>query len=228
MKKIVDREPKWLAWSEESGKNALHYLCGADITKQPRIEKTSLAMLQFLLKKGMDINAVHRIDDNNCYFPATPLWYAYTRGKNKTLYTYLLKNNAYPDNCMFAIAWNDDVEAATLFKKHGAKIDNAAFLAAVVWKRFNMVKWFLLNGADVNFKGIDDYPALLVAVKRKYPIEMIGLLLEFGPDFNLQNQQGISPKKLAELNRQKKILKLFAEHDLKMNKSQGNQVDVEI
>jgi hypothetical protein len=36
------------------------------------------------------------------------------------------------------------------------------------------------------------------------------LLLGFGADGDKENKDGISPKKLAEMNHQKKILSLFA------------------
>jgi hypothetical protein len=81
----------------------------------------SLAILKLLLKHGLDINSIHRIPDKTCgHFPATPVWYAYTRGRNETLYTWLLRNGGSPDHCLFAITWYDDVKTANFFKKHGA------------------------------------------------------------------------------------------------------------
>jgi len=214
VKELLQQNSKWIKWSEDSGKNALHYLCGLDISKDPQKAEISLQILKLLLKSGMDINSIHNIPDEGCGFPATPLWYAYTRGRNEKLFTYLLKNGADPNNCMFAIAWYDDVKAADLFKKYRAKIENGngrntPFLGAFNWKKFNMAEWFLKNGANVNAVDNDGNTALFHAVKRKYKTEHIELLLQFGADFNKENKDGISPKKLAELNRQKKILSLF-------------------
>lgn len=91
------KDPKWRNWSEPSGKNALHYLCGLGPSEDPEKE---LSILKLLLKSGIDINSVHRIEDKNCkVFPATPLWYAYTRGRNEKLYKYLLNNGADPSHC---------------------------------------------------------------------------------------------------------------------------------
>jgi hypothetical protein len=123
IEELTARDPKWFAWAEPSGRNALHYLCGVSTSDDPTKADTSLEILKFLMAGGMDINSIHRIPDKNCDFPATPLWYAYTRGRNETLYKYLLKYGADPDNCMWAIAWYDDVEAAKLFIEHGAKIN---------------------------------------------------------------------------------------------------------
>ena len=216
IEELLHRDAKWITWAENSGKNALHYLCGLNIGEDQQKAETSMEILKLLLKNGMNINSVHRITENCGFFPATPLWYAYTRGRNETLYTWLLKNSADPDHCMFAIAWYDDVKAASLFKKHGAKIDDGSgsdtpFLAAYNWKRFNIATWLLKNGADVNFADAKGNTALYYAIKRKYKIEDIKLLLKFGADFDKENNEGISPKKLAELNRQRKILSLFEE-----------------
>ena len=214
IKELLQKDSKWINWSEDDGKNALHYLCALDISKDQQKAETSLQILKLLLKNGMNINSIHKIADNCDGFPATPLWYAYTRGRNEKMVTYLLENGADPNNCMFAIAWFNDVKAADLFKKHGAEIEdangrNTPFLGAFNWKKFDMAEWFLKNGANVNAVDNDGNTALFYAVKRKYKIEYIELLLQFGADFNNENKEGISPKKLAELNGQKKILTLF-------------------
>ncbi|MEP6611439.1 MAG: ankyrin repeat domain-containing protein, partial [Mucilaginibacter sp.] len=205
---------RWFNWQEETGKNALHYLGGVDISKSPEKTGDSLQLLKLLLNGGMDINSIHNIPDANCNFPATPLWYAYTRGRNAGIYTYLLQNGANPDNCMYVIAWYDDVEAAELFRKHGAKVDDPTagdtpFLAAFNWKRFSMAEWFLKNGANVNFTDSKGNTALFYAVKRKCKIEQVEMLLRFGADFNHENNEGLSPKKLAIINKQKKLSGLF-------------------
>jgi ankyrin repeat protein len=208
--------PKWIGWSERDGKNALHYLCGVNISGDAEKAETSLQILKLFLKNGMDINSLHFIPDPNCDFPATPLWYAYTRGRNEKLYKFLLKNGAGPDGCMFAIAWYDDAQAAELFRKHGAKITDESgqdtpFLAAFGWKKFNMAEWFLKNGANVNVTDEKGNTALFCAVKQrqKYDEKDIELLLEYGADVDKENAQGISPKKLAEAMKRRKIFKLF-------------------
>jgi hypothetical protein len=214
IKALLQKDPKWIGWVEDDGKNALHYLCAVNIASNLQKADTSLQILKFLLKSGMDINAIHQIKDGCGFFPATPLWYAYTRGRNELLYHYLLDNGADPEHCMFAIAWYDDTKAADLFKAHGANINDGSigetpFLAAFNWKRFPVAEWFLQNGADVNFADKKGNTALYYAVKKKYQIEQIQLLLKFGADWNKENDKGISAKKLAELNRQRKILGLI-------------------
>lgn len=214
VKTMIEKDHRWLTWAEDSGKNALHYLCGIEIAKRPAKAEESLSMLKLLLAKGMDINSIHRIKEECGFFPATPLWYAYTRGRNKLLYEYLLANGANPEHCIYAITWYNDVEAAGLFKSYGAQTDpgvgnDSPFIAAFNWKRFEVAEWFLSNGANVNFADKDGNTALFYAVKRKYKLDQIRLLLKYGADFNIENKQGISARKLAEQNNQTGVLKLF-------------------
>ncbi len=209
IKSIVQQQPKWLDWQEADGKNALHYLCGIEITKRAGKETASLEILKYLLKKGMDINAVHQIKEKDCVFPATPLWYSYAKGRNKKLYTYLLKQGANPGNCMFAIAWNDDVEAAKLFSKYSATSGSEHFQAAYFWRRYEVANWFLQQGADINYIGEDGYSALMLAVKRKSGPEEINDLLAKGADPFKQNNEGVSAHALAIKSGQKKVATLL-------------------
>lgn len=210
----INKDAKWIGWTEDDGKNALHYLCGLNVSKDESKVSASFAILKLLLKKGMDMNSIHQIPDSCGFFPATPLWYAYTRGRNEKIFKYLLSAGANPNNCMFAIAWYDDVKSAELFKKYGATIDDGSngetpFLAAFNWRKFKVAEWFLKNGANVNAADNNGNTALFFAVKRKLKTEQIELLLEFGADINKKNKAGVSPKELAESNRQRKILSLF-------------------
>lgn len=215
LEQIIRTEPKWINRVEDDGKNGLHYLCAVPIASYPEKADVSLDILRLFLKSGMDINSIHLIKDGCDNFPATPLWYAYTRGRNEKIWKYLLDHDANPENCMYAIAWYDDPEAANLFKKHGASIEgmnkmDSPFFAAYNWKRYKVAEWFLQNGVDVNFADTKGNAALFYAVKRKLKSEQIELLLRFGGDFNKKNNEGISPKTLAETNRQRNILKLFS------------------
>src|SRR5687767_9970834 len=152
------KQPRWSAWSESTGKNALHYLCGSNTGGSKKKSDERLKILRLLLKDGLDINSVHRIEDENCDFPATPLWYAYTKGRNEKLYKYLLKNGADPSGCWWAIASYDDVKAAELWLKHGAVIDekpslDELFLGAFRWKKYRFAFWSVGKGADVDARG---------------------------------------------------------------------------
>lgn len=206
-------KPKWRDWSEPDGKNALHYLCGVRVNDPSKAE-ISLAILKLLLKSGLDLNSVHRIEEKNCnFFPATPLWYAYTRGRNEKLYKYLLKQGADPSHCWWAIAWYDDVKAGELWLKHGAMLGkdpslNDLFLGAFQWKKYRFAFWLLQKGADVNARGPGGLTALMLAVKRKDE-DAIRLLMRCGADPDRKSEQGVTARKLAQEKGPRRISKLF-------------------
>ena len=210
----LSENPQWINWTDKTGKNPLHYLCAVPVDDDRKKASDSVAIAKLLLDKGIDINAANIIQSNNCDFPATPVWYAYAKGRNEKLYTYLLNHGANPDHCMFAIAWNDDERAAELFKSHGAPVEDAAFLSAYLWRRIKMADWFLKNGADVNHTGAEGYSALHLAVKRKAPLEQVKWLLSYGANPHLPDKNGITPEQIASENRQKAMLELFRSHQL--------------
>lgn len=212
VQRLLQNDVKWARWSEESGKNALHYLCGLSISGIPHKVEATLQLLKLLLAHGMDINSIHRIPEKCGFFPATPLWYAYTRGRNERLYTYLLAEGADPEHCMFAIAWNDDAAAAHLFRQYGAKLDSDAFLSAFLWKRFHIAEWFLQQGVDVNVADADGNTAIYYAVKRKYKMEHVQLLLRFGADVDRSGRDGWSARELAIKTKRSQVLRLMESH----------------
>jgi ankyrin repeat protein len=212
---LLDKEPKWLTWAEPSGRNALHYLGGVIVGDDTARALRSVEVAALLLERGMDINAVHAIPDEGEVFLATPLWWAYAKGRNRALYTYLLQRGANPQGCMFAIAWND-VEAAALFRRHGAEIDppfanETPFLAAYLWRRFEVAAWFLQHGAAVDHTDAHGNTALFHAIKRRYGVSQVQLLLRHGADPHHVNNDGVSPYDFATQNRMRKLLAVLTE-----------------
>ncbi len=207
------KQPTWATWSEPSGKNALHYLCGVSVKNAVDAE-TGRKILKLLLKSGLDINSIHRIEEKNCdFFPATPLWYAYTKGRNEKLYKYLLKQGADPSHCWWAIAWYDDVKAAKLWLEHGAVVDEEPslddlFLGAFRWNKMNFAEWMLEKGANVNTGGPGGMTALMLAVKRKDEAS-IKWLMARGGDPDIKDGKGVSARNLAETKGPRRLLNLF-------------------
>lgn len=211
---MTRKDPKWLRWTDPKSKNALHFLGGVVVGEDSEKAETSLEILKLLLGGGMDIDSTQRIEGENCdVFPATPLWYAYTRGRNEKLYKYLLEQGANTDNCWWAIAWYDDIPAAELWLKHGAKLGekpglNDLFLGTFAWRKYAFAEWLLKKGADVNSPGPRGLTALMFAVKRKEE-DTIRMLLRYGADPDKESEDGTSARTLAEQKGPKRILRLF-------------------
>jgi ankyrin repeat protein len=214
VKAMVKSRPEWILWAEPTGKNALHYTCGLNVLGDADSSARALAIVRFLLQRGMDINSVQRIEDKNCdFFPATPLWYAYTRGRNEKLYKYLLKQGADPSHCWWAIAWYDDVAAGKLWLKYGAKIDehpslNELFLGTFQWKKYKFAKWLLDHGADINAPGPAGLTAIMLAVKRKDG-EAINFLKRRGADPDKEADDGTTARKIAQQKGPRRLLDLL-------------------
>jgi hypothetical protein len=207
IKQLLESEPKWHVWSQPDGKNATHFLCGTPIVSKwnvpafelkppdPLRADASLTILKLLLKHGLDINSVHRIPDKNCgYFLGTPVWYAYTRGRNEKLYTWLLKNGGSPDHCLFAITWYDDVKAANLFKKHGAlrSIPGAPSFRGRLAYRDDGVDYFDPAFVDRNSAIKKLSECLLAAIFWK-KFRIAEWLLKNGADANITDPRGNTP-----------------------------------
>jgi len=211
---LHDLNPELISWAEPSGKNALHYLGEVNVTNRP--DNASLEILRYLLNRGADMNSVHTIKDEGDTFPATPLWYAYAHGHNQEMVNYLLEQGADPQNCMFAVAWNDDPEGAALFQKYGAAIDpefnhSTPFFAAFLWKKFAVAEWFANNGANINYADEDGRTTLFHAVKKRFTPAQIETLLKYGADPKKEDKQGVSPLGVAQRNREHRIVNMFNE-----------------
>src|SRR5262245_50376145 len=84
VKEITVRDNKWFMWTDAKGRNALHFLGGVVVGDDKEKAEASVQIVKFLLSNGMDIDSIQKIPDANCgQFPATPLWYSYTRGRNE-------------------------------------------------------------------------------------------------------------------------------------------------
>lgn len=211
---LLDEDPGLVSETDASGKNALHYTAEVDVTDKPERAAAVLEILKLLIEHGGDLNSTHQIKDGGEVLEATPLWHAYAHGKNIAMMRFLLEQGARPDNCMFAVAWNDDVEAAEIFKQHGAAIDPVAhdttpFASAFLWRKFAVAGWFLANGANVDFMDKDGRTALYHAVRKRFSAAQIAMLIEAGADANHADNQGVTPLQVAQRNRDHAIVRLL-------------------
>lgn len=199
------KDPRWLGWAER------HYACGVPVGDQPQMQEKGLAVVQLLLDAGMDLESVHNIPDDGGIFKATPLWYAYAKGRNSLVYKFLLEQGAGPSNCWWAVTWYDDVEAADLFLKYGGKpgaeLDNM-FVTAIHARMHAFAWWALDHGANIDAFAPQGVNALMIAVKRKDEA-LIAQLLERGAQPLAANRDGESALTLAQKRGPRRIRHLL-------------------
>ena len=64
-------------------------------------------------------------------------------------------------------------------------------------KRLGLLRWFVKNGANINFQDPDGYSPLYWAVKREHNLALVRELLEYGADPNLKGNDGQTRVSLA-------------------------------
>lgn len=188
--------------TDRFGRTALH-LCAMGVSATAgRSSTAAIATARVLLKAGARLDAVHEIPDQGERFPATPLWYAIARGKNRALARFFLKNKANPNYCLWAVVWNDDVAMARALTTHGATVDltihgETPLLYATRLRRTRMVRWLLRSGADPNVADARGRTPLLYAVQRRYSEAEVEELLRHGADPHHVAEDGKSAIDLA-------------------------------
>ncbi|MCC6317974.1 MAG: ankyrin repeat domain-containing protein [Gemmatimonadaceae bacterium] len=203
--------------TDRSGRTALHLCAAATVGKARRPVAASIRTARALRRAGAALDAVHRIPDQGEPFPATPLWHAIARGKNRTLARYLLREGASPDYCLWAVVWNDDVVMARHLHEHGANLDlifhdETALLYATRLRRTRMVRWLLRHGANPNIGDAEGRTPLSYAVRRRYPVAEVEELLRHGADITLRARDGSCPQSLAESGRAGPLAQLLRKY----------------
>ncbi len=214
IKTLIQEEPHWLTWSGEGQETVLHYLCWNGTYGNPERADIILQVLKLLVGNGMDINAVRYnfSRDGRPPIPRAPLDDACYYGKDVTIYTWMLENGAVAiRNCMYSIASHDDVASAELFLQHGHSVNGdidtlTPLMTAYGYRKFNIAKWLLVNGVNVNTVGYNGDSVLYYAIRDNHHLSHIKLLLQYGANPDLENKDGISPRKLAiEMNNKKLV-----------------------
>lgn len=146
--------------TDDRRRNPLHFLCG--LPADPKTSPRSLALARRLLDAGLDVNAPAFVEGA---FQATSLWYAISRGSNLPLARFLLTHGSSPENCLWAAAFGENLEAIDLLVRSGASVDpvtedETPFLGAIKWSRFAGAERLLRHGADVNFQNSKGLTAL--------------------------------------------------------------------
>lgn len=194
IKLTLQENPDLVGFRGKKGENLLHVCCGIDIDKSGLSATDSVRTADVLIDASLDVN---KEAFSEGHWKATPLYYAISRGRNLTLAKHLLKRGAYPDHCLWAAAFKDNVAAIRLLVQAGASVDALAhgetpFLFAVKWSRFKAAEALLEAGADVNFRDETGKAALHYMLKKRSDAKYVGLLLEHCARLDVADHEGVT------------------------------------
>jgi ankyrin repeat protein len=197
----VREQPEFASLRDPSGRTALH-VCARQSASGAKKAPAAVATARVLLAAGADVNAIHPIQDGEETFPATALWHALAWGRNRLLGTYLLKHGADPNNCMFAMVYDDNLPTARLLRRHGARIDEVfhretPLIYAMRHRRARFGEWLVSEGANPNFKDGRGFTALHHAVRRRLPDSTLRALIKHGANADAKSRDGVSVGQLA-------------------------------
>lgn len=196
--------PALLGARDKRGRTWLHLACGVNVKERGLKPADAIATAAALLEAGLELEDAAFTDADD--FRATPLWYAVAWGKNVPLVKYLLERGAVPNHCLWAAAFNDDVESLRLLAKHGAPLDASAedaspFLFAVQWSRFRAAEELLKLGADVNFKSAKGMTALHHMLKKGSDPKHLRMLAKYRPRTDIPSRDGVTAAEIMSRKR---------------------------
>jgi ankyrin repeat protein len=206
-RRLLDAKPALLTATDRPGRTLLHLACSVDCDALGVPEASAAAMVNFLLDRGLEIDAPIGRDK------VTPLFAAVARGRNATLVKLLLKRGANvrsaPGGGLFAAGWWNDVEIMELLIRAGAQIDIVVgvtpFLASWCWQKFDAAKVLALSGANVNFQDSKRRTALHHAVEKEFDPAMITWLVKHGASPDIADRDGITARLKASRKRDKRF-----------------------
>ena len=198
----LDESSELIGFRDDKGRNWLHLCCGVNVAKTRQQPADSIRTADVLLDAGLDINEEAFTEGT---FKATPLWYSIGRGENLALAKFLLERGSNPNHCLWAAAFNSDLEAIRLLVRGGAKIDPAGtetpFMFAVRWSHFDAAEELLKHGADVNHHDEKKMTALHYMLKKGSDAKHIAMLIAHGARGDIKNKDGVTA---AEIMMKKK------------------------
>ena len=193
----------------------MHYLAMSRMAKhhEPFAKVHNLASA-LCDRCGLDADLAYEIEDEDSVFPATPLWFALSKQSNLELGRWLLEQGARPNHCVFAVAFDGNIEGAELLNEYGADW-NTLFASRnclhdlVIYNKPKLIPWLIEHGCSTNVTDKRGRTPLHHAVERGLHEKWVRLLIENGADLELQDQDGEAPKDIAVRRKRKKLLPLL-------------------
>ncbi len=182
----LHESPALLDWCDERGRNWLHVCCGTNPKDRGLDPRRAIRTAEMLLDRGLDVNQEAFREGA---WKATPLWYAVGRGRNLPLARFLLARGSTPDYCLWAAAFNRDVEAIRLLVKHGANVNDPS------------VDESPLLGADPNHRDESGMTALHYMLKKSSDKKHFELLFAHGARGDIPDKKGVTAAQIMRRKR---------------------------
>lgn len=186
----LDARPDLLPARDERGRTWLHLIAAQPVEDDDAKGAASIGLAEGLIARGLDMDDAAFTEGPNGEWRATPLWYAISRGRNLPLARFLLERGCDPDHCLFAAAWNHDVEAIRLLRRYGAPLQPTLLLETIGWSRFDAAEEFVRQGCDPNLVGEDGRTALHMMLKKDSPPQRMAALIALGARTDIPGPDG--------------------------------------
>lgn len=184
--------PDLLHHADERGRNWLHLCASIDAGKRGGDPAAAIPLAAALLESGIDVNAAAFTEGT---WRATPLWYAVARGNNIDLARYLLSAGSTPEHCLWAAAYNEDVDMIALLVDAGAHLEAVAeqetpLLHAVKYSRFRGAEALLKAGADPDYRDVRGMTALHYMLRKNSDIRHFHTFAAHGARGDIADRDG--------------------------------------
>ena len=206
-------QPHLRSFRDPRGRTWLHLGAGVEVGGDTgRTARASVRLAGVLLEAGLDVNDAAFVEGDWC---ATPLWYAVSRARNRTLAKFLLAEGSTPEHCLWAAAYHEDVPMLRLLVDAGAPLDAIAedetpLLHAVKTSRFRAARFLLEAGSDPDFQDADQMTALHYMLRKGSDRKQIELFVKHGARGDIEDGSGRTATEILLRKRDKAFHRVAA------------------
>jgi ankyrin repeat protein len=138
-----------------------------------------------------------------------------TNNINKILQHFIKSNNTNYENIINIINMGANINTIDIY-------GNTILMKACLFYNFNLVKYLLLNGADVNIYNSKRDTAFIKACSVINNLDIIKELLLYGADINAQNYRGETALKKALINNDITTCNILLNNNIVINPKRNN------